>query len=230
MREDRRQIVPRRVGAALRRVGVSLRRLGLAETPPHCRGDFTPAVEVPHAAKVSRYWSRSKIPRCPAGSFSSIRKPGTPSTYSPGRHQRRPLDSNRSLPTFEPVSVREREFRWEKVRRGQRLGGIFSDIGRFRATETVLAAKPRNVKDYSGGAQKPQLRRTGNQPIMGRKGSYQGPHRCDTDCASAVTVGSCGPVPSIIAAKVRGAMNASGVRRRMCLSTLPSCSAISAND
>jgi hypothetical protein len=35
---------------------------------------------------------------------------------------------------------------------------------------------------------------------------------------------------SMIAANVRGAMNASGVRRRTCLSTLPSRSAISAND
>jgi hypothetical protein len=35
------------------------------------------------------------------------------------------LNSNRSLPTFEPVSVRGREFRREKVRRGQRLGRHF---------------------------------------------------------------------------------------------------------
>jgi hypothetical protein len=33
-----------------------------------------------------------------------------------------------------------------------------------------------------------------------------------------------------IAAKVRGGMNAGDVRRRMCRSTLPSRSAISAND
>jgi hypothetical protein len=39
----------------------------------------------------------------------------------------------------------------------------------------------------------------------------------------------CG-VPSMIAANVRGGMNASGARRRMCLSTLPSRAAISAND
>jgi hypothetical protein len=35
------------------------------------------------------------------------------------------LNSNRSLPTFEPVSVRGREVRREKVRRGQRLGRHF---------------------------------------------------------------------------------------------------------
>jgi hypothetical protein len=34
----------------------------------------------------------------------------------------------------------------------------------------------------------------------------------------------------MIAANVRGEMNASGARRRMCLSTFPSRSAISAND
>jgi hypothetical protein len=34
-------------------------------------------------------------------------------------------DSNPSLPTFEPVSAREREFRRERVWRGQRLGGHF---------------------------------------------------------------------------------------------------------
>jgi hypothetical protein len=76
--------------------------------------------------------------------------------------------------------------------------------------------------------------KTGNEPIMGLKGSYQGPglrcHRYGIACASAVTVASCGPVPSMIAANVRGGMNASGVRRRMCRSTLPSRPAISAND
>jgi Malate/L-lactate dehydrogenase len=65
----------------------------------------------------------------------SRRRGGIVSLQQPG-HQRR--DSNRSLPTFEPVSVRGNSA-------GKRFGeardwaGIFSDIGRFRATETVLS-------------------------------------------------------------------------------------------
>jgi hypothetical protein len=43
-------------------------------------------------------------------------------------------------------------------------GGIFGRTARFRAVETALSrassAKPRKVKDYSGGARKPDLRRT----------------------------------------------------------------------
>jgi hypothetical protein len=65
----------------------------------------------------------------------------------PGRPQRRRsrdspsrMDSNQSLPTFEPVSVREREFRQEKVAEARDSAGIFSDIGRFRSTETVLSS------------------------------------------------------------------------------------------
>jgi hypothetical protein len=93
-----------------------------------------------------------------------------PSSREPSRpsHQegRRGQDTNRSLPTFEPVSVREREFRREKVLRRQRPARQFLRHGRFRATETVLssvvgAAKPRKVKDYSDGARKPELRGTG---------------------------------------------------------------------
>ena len=40
-------------------------------------------------------------------------------------------------------------------------------------------------------------------------------HRYGIDCASLVTVASRGPVPSMIAAKVRGGTKASGVKRRM---------------
>jgi hypothetical protein len=47
---------------------------------------------------------------------------------------------------------------------------------------------------------------------------------------SAVTVKSPDPFPAIIAARVCGGVNASGVRSRMCRSTFPSRSAISAND
>jgi hypothetical protein len=49
-------------------------------------------------------------------------------------------------------------------------------------------------------------------------------------CKSAVTVRSLDPAPATIAARVRGGVNASGVRSRMCLSTFPSRCAISAND
>jgi hypothetical protein len=43
-------------------------------------------------------------------------------------------------------------------------GGIFGVTGRFRAAETALSrvptAKPRNVKDYTDGARKLELRRS----------------------------------------------------------------------
>jgi hypothetical protein len=60
------------------------------------------------------------------------------------RSQSRPVepitpDSNRSLSTFEPVPVRDREFRREKVWRGQRGEGIFGHTDRFQTTETALA-------------------------------------------------------------------------------------------
>jgi hypothetical protein len=47
---------------------------------------------------------------------------------------------------------------------------------------------------------------------------------------SAVTVKSLDSFPAMIAARVCGGVNASGVRSRMCRSTFPSRSAISAND
>jgi hypothetical protein len=43
------------------------------------------------------------------------------------RRQRRFLDSNQSLATFEPISVREREFRREKVGEARDWAGIFGD-------------------------------------------------------------------------------------------------------
>jgi hypothetical protein len=85
----------------------------------------------------------------------------------------------RSLPMLEPVSVRGREFRGEKVWRGQRLGGLFwrhLSIPGGRARDAASpAAKPRKVKDYSpapgnrnragvrGGARRT---RTSNRAIM----------------------------------------------------------------
>jgi hypothetical protein len=122
------------------------------------------------------------------------------------------------------------------------------DLARFlrqspRKSKTFpLAAGNRICVGLRGG---PGRTQTDHQPVMGLKGSDQRPqcedcpenwleglpsHRYGTACASAVTVASCGPVPSMTAANVRGGMKASGVRRRMCLSTLPSRFAIPAND
>jgi hypothetical protein len=137
-------------------------------------------------------------------------------------------------------------------------GGFFGDTGRFRAIETALSrvsrrqshGKSKAIPNAPGNRICVGLRggagrtRTCNQAIMspqliidGRRRAFAPrpgrqelrSRRYGTAWASAVTVASCGPVPSMIAANVRGGMNASDVRRRMCLSTLPSRSAISAN-
>jgi hypothetical protein len=104
------------------------------------------------------------------------------------------------------------------VAEGRDWGGIFVDTAncarqrpRYRAS---AAAKPRKVKDYSDGRKKAAASRIGLQDC--------GPIGKAPACAGAVTVASCGPVPSMIAANVRGGMNGSGVKRPMCLSTLPS--------
>jgi hypothetical protein len=81
-----------------------------------------------------------------------------------GEHWR-PSDSNRSLSTFEPVSVPAREVRREKVRRGQRPRGHFwrhrPISGRQRPCYPAsAAAKPRKVKNYSDRGRKPDLRGT----------------------------------------------------------------------
>ena len=200
--------------------------------------------------RVASATRRASIPAT-SRSYRQCSSPESAKVGPPTRRSFGGLDSNRSLPTFEPVSVREREFRREKVWRGRRPRRHFwrhrpipgdrdRAIPRLRRQsrgklKTIPTAPGnRNCAGLRGGAGRTQ---TGNQPVMGLKGSYQGPltdcecrHRYGTACASAVTVASCGPVPSMIAANVRGGMNASGVRRRMCLSTLPSRSAISAND
>jgi hypothetical protein len=68
------------------------------------------------------------------------------------------------MPTFEPVSVREREFRGRRLGEAGDWDGIFGVAGPSRATSTVLsrvlAAKPRKVKGYSAGRRKPEWRRT----------------------------------------------------------------------
>jgi hypothetical protein len=81
-----------------------------------------------------------------------------------GEHWR-PSDSNRSLSTFEPISVPAREVRREKVRRGQRPRGHFwrhrPISGRQRPCYPAsAAAKPRKVKNHSDRGRKPDLRGT----------------------------------------------------------------------
>jgi hypothetical protein len=135
---------------------------------------------------------------------------------APRRMRFRVISAKKRSTMLSQEAEGEREFRRENVSRGQRdrarVLATPADFGRQRPhSHPSPAAKPRKVKGYSERDGKPS-----NQPIMGPKGSYQGPHRYGTACA-AVTVASCGPVPSMIAANVRGGMNASGVRRRMCL-------------
>jgi hypothetical protein len=98
---------------------------------------------------------------------TSAQQPNQHDTWLPGRARVEPIprDSNQSLPTFEPVSVREMEFRREKVWRGQRLGRHFlatsADSGQQRPScPPSPTAKPRKVKDYSDRAGKANLRRT----------------------------------------------------------------------
>src|SRR5271169_1549181 len=79
-------------------------------------------------------------------------------------------DSNASLSTVEPVSIRTANSSWEKVSRGQRLGRdfrprrpILSD--RDRELTPLLRQKPPEVKENSSGGRNANLR-TCNQALM----------------------------------------------------------------
>jgi hypothetical protein len=117
----------------------------------------------------------------------------------------RTLDSNQSLATFEPVSVREREFRWEKVSRSQRRQRRFQRHKpipgdrdrafprRLRQSRSKLKTIPtapgnRNCAGLRGGAGRTQ---TDHQAIMSPKLIINGRRR-----AFAPRLGrqDCGPI------------------------------------
>jgi hypothetical protein len=156
--------------------------------------------------------------------------------------------SNRSLARVEPVSVSTGNSCGENVCRDQRPGRHFrrhppipgdrdrAIPGLRRQSHGKLKAIPptpgnRICAGLRGGARRTQ---TDNQPVMSLKairsttavgllvrrlfGSIAVPsigHRLRKRCHR----GSCGPVPSMIAAHVRGGLNARGFRRRMRLCT-----------
>jgi hypothetical protein len=127
-------------------------------------------------------------------------------------------------------------------------GGIFGGTSRFRAAEIALsrvssgqAAESQRlfrtrqetgiaqdcVVELAGLEQAAERLWGGNVPVDGT--TYDG-HSHGIVWDSVVTVRSLDPAPAMIAARVCGGVNASGARSRMCLSTFPSRSVISANE
>jgi hypothetical protein len=135
--------------------------------------------------------------RCPRDrSIVESRPP--PDAARPGKEGNRHL-GHRSLPTFEPVSLRERKFRRETAWRGQRLCGhlLAKPAGSGRQRQCYPAcppARPRKVKDHSDGAQKPAIPSMWHGLRQRRHGGI----------VRTRAVGDRG--------HVRGGMNASGVR------------------
>ena len=115
-----------------------------------------------------RYWITSSAM---ANSVSGMVRPSAPRTRRHSISSSRRVgviaakDLNRSLPTFEPVSVREREFRWEKVWRGQRPGRHFwrhrpIPGGRDRAIPRLRRQSRGKSKTIPTAPGKRNLRRT----------------------------------------------------------------------
>jgi hypothetical protein len=110
-----------------------------------------------------------------------------------------------------------------------RAFSVGSSVGTKKVAHREQCGPPRNNMTSNQYVKKWMLVLVGLKPTTNRLWAQANHRRRSADyCpagsvpsigtawASAVTVASCGPVPSMIAANVPGGMNASGARRPMC--------------